>query len=117
MSLGIAPPQIAEDRRESKSDGWLTAELSDFEEMDEEFDEEDFDDDFDERADYGEVSELYEDATMSIEELRRKYYSGGGGGGAGCDRAPHTRDRGRRCRPASCRRRNPGQYRRGSGCR
>ena len=47
MSLGIAPPQIAEDRRESKSDGWLTAELSDFEEMDEEFDEEDFDDDFD----------------------------------------------------------------------
>ena len=44
-------------------------------------DDDSFDDDFDERADFGEVSELYEDATMSIEELRRKYYSGGGGGG------------------------------------
>ena len=40
------------------------------------------DDDFgDEKADYGEVTELYEDATLSIEELRRKYYGGGGGDG------------------------------------
>ena len=42
-----------------------------------------FPEDFDEKADYGEVSELYEDATMSVEELRRKYYGGGGGGGGG----------------------------------
>lgn len=44
-------------------------------------DDDSFDEDFDEKADYGEVSELYEDATMSVEELRRKYYGGGGGGG------------------------------------
>ena len=40
------------------------------------------DDDFlEEKADYAEVGELYEDATMSIEDLRRKYYGTGGGGG------------------------------------
>lgn len=44
-------------------------------------DDDSADDDFDDKAEYGEVSELYEDATLSIEELRRKYYGGGGGGG------------------------------------
>ena len=44
-------------------------------------DDDSFDDDFDEKADYGEVNELCEDAGLSIEELRRKYYGGGGGGG------------------------------------
>ena len=40
------------------------------------------DDDFlEEKADFAEVGELYEDATMSIEDLRRKYYGTGGGGG------------------------------------
>lgn len=43
-------------------------------------DDDSFDDDFDEKADYGEVNELFEDATLSVEELRRKYYGGGGGG-------------------------------------
>ncbi|KAL3758667.1 hypothetical protein ACHAWU_005253 [Discostella pseudostelligera] len=50
-------------------------------------DDDDDDDDDDallEKADYAEVGELYEDATMSIEDLRRKYY-GGGGSGAGDD--------------------------------
>ena len=44
-----------------------------------------FDDDFDEKADYGEVNELCEDAGLSIEELRAKYYGGGGGGDDGDD--------------------------------
>ena len=43
-------------------------------------DDDSFDDDFDEKADYGEVNELCEDAGLSIEELRAKYYGGGGGG-------------------------------------
>jgi len=42
-------------------------------------DDDSFDDDFDEKADYGEVNELCEDAGLSIEELRAKYYGGGGG--------------------------------------
>jgi len=44
-------------------------------------DDDSFDDDFDEKADYGEVNELCEDAGLSIEELRAKYYGGGGGDG------------------------------------
>jgi len=41
-------------------------------------DDDSFDDDFgDEKADYGEVAELYDDATLSIEQLRKKYYGGG----------------------------------------
>ena len=44
-------------------------------------DDDSYDDDFLEgKTDYAEVGELYQEATMSIEDLRRKYYGGGGAG-------------------------------------
>ncbi len=52
---------------------------------DDEDDDDDDDDSYDDnflegKTDYAEVGELYQEATMSIEDLRRKYYGGGGAG-------------------------------------